>query len=154
MGFFSGIGKVFKSAAKVVKKVVSAPFEGARDAFRAVESLGQGVGQLAKGDVEGAFKSAVGAVGHAAKGALTVTTAGGVSDNGWVIDTKVKEGGAVSKEVDNEASVSFADAGSPSVVVGADEVEEDVLKRTQAAKQKQAGFLGGVSSSGSSILIG
>lgn len=150
MGFLS---KAFKGVTKVFKQAVKAPFHFVRDTGRAFKELGQGVGQLAKGDVEGAFKSAVGAVGQATKGASDLATAGGISEDGWAIDTKVKED---SKRVlaaanSSDAAVSFAEAGSPSVVIGADEVEEDVLKRR---KQASAGFLGGVASSGSSILIG
>lgn len=148
MGLFKSIAKAVK---KVVKKVASVPFETFRDAWRSVESLGQGVGQLAQGNVEGAFKSAVGSVGHATKGALNAVTAGGVSDNGYLVDTKVKQD--VDKATSNlseKASVSFAEAGSPSVVVGADEIEEDILKRN---KNTQAGFLGGISTSGGSLLL-
>lgn len=151
MGFLS---KAFKGITKVVKKVAAAPFEVVRDTWRGVESLGQGVGQLAQGDIGGAFKSAVGATGQVHKGLLTGVSLGAISDNGYLIDTKVKQASDAGTSLTEEASVSFADAGSPSVVVGADEVEEDVLKRNQAAKQKQAGFLGGISSNGSSILIG
>ena len=87
-----------------------------------------------------------------AKGAIEGVSLGSVSDDGYLIDTSVKQASdSASKGVTDEASVSFAEAGSPSVIVGADEVEEDVLKRIK--KQQQAGFLGGVSSSGASLLI-
>lgn len=155
MGMFKSIGKVFKSVGKVVKKAAGAPFEMVRDTWRGVERLGQGVGELAQGDVEGAFKSAVGGVASAGKGLLTGASLGAVSDNGYLIDTKVKqasEDAMTSASVSEDASVSFAEAGTPSVVVGADEVEEDVLKRKKSSRQ--AGFLGGVESGGSSILIG
>lgn len=149
MGFLK---KAFKSVTKAAKKVVKAPFHAVRDIWRGVEQVGQGVGQLARGDLEGAFKSTVGGVGSAAKGAIEGVSFGAVSDDGYLIDTSVKQASdAASKRVTNEASVSFAEAGSPPVIVGADEVEEDVLKRTK--KQRQAGFLGGVSSSGASLLI-
>nr|DAP57939.1 MAG TPA: hypothetical protein [Caudoviricetes sp.] len=151
MGFLS---KAFKGVNKFFKKAIKAPFHFVRDTGRAFNELGQGVGQLAKGDVEGAFKSAVGAVGQATKGALDLTTAGGVSEDGWLMDTKVKEASSQTLSTaanSNDAAVSFAEAGAPSVVIGADEVEEDVIKRKN---QASAGFLGGVASSGSSILIG
>ena len=151
MGFLSS---AFKGIAKFFKKAVKAPVNFVRDTGRAFKELGQGVGQLAKGDVEGAFKSAVGAVGQASKGALDLTTAGGVSEDGWLVDTKVKDSSSQTLSTaanSNDAAVSFAEAGSPSVVIGADEVEEDVLKRRN---QASAGFLGGVASSGSSILVG
>lgn len=149
MGFLS---KAFKSVTKVVKKIAKSPFHAVRDIWRGVEQVGQGVGQLAQGDLGGAFKSAVGGVGSAAKGAIEGVSFGSVSDDGYLIDTSVKQASdSASKGVTDEASVSFAEAGSPSVIVGADEVEEDVLKRIK--KQQQAGFLGGVSSSGASLLI-
>lgn len=151
MGFLS---KAFKGITKIFKQTVKAPFHLVRDTGRAFKELGQGVGQLAKGDVEGAFKSAVGAVGQASKGALDLATAGGVSEDGWLVDTKVKDESSRTLSIaanSSDAAVSFAEAGSPSVVIGADEVEEDVIKRKN---QASAGFLGGVASSGSSILIG
>lgn len=151
MGF---LGKSFKGITKIFKQAVKAPFHFVRDTGRAFKELGQGVGQLAKGDVEGAFKSAVGAVGQASKGALDLATTGGVSEDGWLMDTKVKDKSSQTLSTaanSSDAAVSFAEAGSPSVVIGADEVEEDVLKRRNHAS---AGFLGGVASSGSSILIG
>lgn len=148
MGFLK---KAFKSVTKVVKKIAKSPFHAARDIWRGVEQVGQGVGQLAQGDLGGAFKSAVGGVGSAAKGAIEGVSLGSVSDDGYLMDTSVKQASdSASKGVTDEASVSFAEAGSPSVIVGADEVEEDVLKRI---KKQQAGFLGGVSSSGASLLI-
>lgn len=149
MGFLS---KAFKSVTKLVKKVASSPFEAVRDIWRGVEQVGQGLGYLAQGDVGGALKSTVGGVGQAAKGAATGLSFGAISEDGYLVDTKVKQASdSVSSGVSDEASVSFAEAGSPSVVVGADEVEEDVIKRTK--NQQQAGFLGGVSSSGASLLI-
>lgn len=145
MGFLK---KAFKEVTKVVKKVAKSPFHAVRDIWRGVEQVGQGVGYLAQGDLEGAFKSVVGGVGSATKGAVEGASLGSISDDGYLIDTSVKQ---ASKGGTDEASVSFAEAGSPSVIVGADEVEEDVLKRIK--KQQQAGFLGGVSASGASLLI-
>lgn len=149
MGFLK---KAFKSVTKVVKKIAKAPFDAAKGIWRGVEQVGEGIGYLAQGDLGGAVKSAVGGVGSAAKGAVTGVSLGSVSDDGYLIDTSVKQASdSASKGATDEASVSFAEAGSPSVIVGADEVEEDVLKRTK--KRQQAGFLGGVSSSGASLLI-
>lgn len=152
MGFFKGIGKVFKSVAKAVKKTVAAPFEAVRDTWRGIEALGQGVGKLAQGDIGGALESTVAAVGQSAKGAITLGSAGAVSDNGYLIDTKVKQAAEAASEslASEEAAVSFAEAGTPSVVVGADEVEEDVLKRKK--RESQAGFLGGLSSSSNTLI--
>lgn len=149
MGFLS---KAFKSITKVVKKVAESPFNAVKNIWRGVEQVGQGLGYLAQGDIEGGLKSAVGGVGQAAKGAVEGVTWGSVSDDGYLLDTSVKQASkSANTGLSEEASVSFADAGSPSVVIGADEVEEDVIKRTK--NQKQAGFLGGVSSSGASLLI-
>lgn len=154
MGFFKSVTKPFKSVAKVVKKVAAMPFETVRDTWRGVEALGQGVGQLSRGDIGGAFESTVAATGQAIKAAANAATVGGVSDNGYLIDTKVKQETIedITASETEDAAVSFAEAGTPSVVVGADEVEEDVIKRKKSSRQ--AGFLGGVESSGSSILIG
>lgn len=154
MGFFKSVTKPFKSVAKVVKKAAAMPFETVRDTWRGVEALGQGVGQLSRGDIGGAFESTVSATGQAIKAATNAATVGGVSDNGYLIDTKVKQETIEETTVPEteDAAVSFAEAGTPSVVVGADEVEEDVIKRKKSSRQ--AGFLGGVESSGSSILIG
>lgn len=155
MGFIKSVTKPFKKVAKVIKKVAASPFETFRDAWRGVEALGQGIGQLSRGDIGGAFESTVSATGQAIKASANIATLGAVSDNGYLIDTKIKqasEDAMTSALVSEDASVSFAEAGTPSVVVGADEVEEDVIKRKKASRQ--AGFLGGVESGGSSILIG
>lgn len=159
MGFlssaFKGLGSLFSSAWKnVFKPVLSAPFEAVRDTVRATENLAQGVGNLAQGDLGAAFDNVVSAAGNYAKGSLNLATGGIVSENG-IIDTKVKQ------EVDsssflttagntNEAAVAFADAESPDVVIGADEIEEDLMKRKR--KAQQTGFLGGLNNS-SSLLV-
>lgn len=154
-GAFKGLGKLFSSAWKsVIKPALSTPFEAVRDTVRAAESLGRGVGHLAQGDLGAAFDDTVSAVGHATKAGLNASTMGVVSDNG-LIDTKVKQKVDSSSFLTtagntNEAAVAFADAESPDIVIGADEIEEDLMKRK--GKAQQTGFLGGLNNS-SSLLV-
>lgn len=50
----------------------------------------------------------------------------------------------------NEAAVAFADAETPDVIIGADEIEENLVKRK--SKAQQTGFLGGLNNTGSLLV--
>lgn len=161
MGFlssaFKGLGDIFGGAWKYFfKPTLSAPFEAVRDTYRGVKNLGQGVGHLAQGDLSAAFDETVAAVGNFAKGSLNIYSNGIVSEGG-LIDTKVDkkidlDSGNFLKTASNsnEAAVAFADAETPDVIIGADEIEENLVKRK--SKAQQTGFLGGLNNTGSLLV--